>query len=189
MNSNTVRGFEALSYLTSVMLADKARIIEHNAGIDIDNGARPYDHERVTDAEHLFWITTMYAAGMGNMPSGYTPDDLFSLEYVVERTGNTDTKTLWFHVHEDIYDGESRGTHFEFLYPTVGYVNAEDVYAGMEVDLSADTDGEYDWHEVDSKWRSTIGRGTEVVHMTMTDDEDETYTWTPNVRVRTRTWH
>lgn len=195
MNSNKVTGFEALSYVTSVMLAEESRIIEHNAGIDIDNGARGYDHERVTDFEHLFWLITMYAAGLGNMPSGYTADDLFSLEYVTERSGGTDVKALWFHIHEDIYDGESRGTHFQFLYPTTEYKDAHEVYSGDEIDLSDETDGEYDWQTdgeydwqtVDSKWveyHNVLER--EQVWFEFEDAGVAQYD--PTTRVKVRTW-
>lgn len=110
-------GREALDILTSYQLGDPAATItEHDAYFDVDGPRAGYavDRESETAYTNVLWQTVLYTAQ--NLPDGYTLDDLFSVDYLTERNGSTDTKVLWFHIHEDIFDGESRGTHFEFSY-------------------------------------------------------------------------
>ena len=147
-NTNVVHGFEALSVLSNIGIAGDVKIIEHNAGIDIDNAGRGYDHEREVDVERMYFVALLYVGGAGKMPDGYTINDLFTAEWVDELVGNTTTKLLWFHVNEDIYDGESRGTHYKILYSTYLEVLAEDVRAGDEVLLP----WRDDFRLVDSKY-------------------------------------
>lgn len=125
----TFKGLEAIGYLTSFTLGERdangiaALIVEHDAGIDIDNGARGYDHETDTDYAHVMWQTLLYMSS--GLPNGYTFDDLFSIDVDMMHWGATDSRVRWFHINEDIFDGESRGTHFQFFYreevKTFGY--------------------------------------------------------------------
>lgn len=110
-------GKEAIRIMTDYMLGDDAVITEHDAGIDVDNAGRRYDHERETDFEHVLWSATSYL--VSELPDYYTLDDLFTVEYEPIRNGCTDTRVHWFHIHEDIFDSESLGTHFEFWYGKV----------------------------------------------------------------------
>lgn len=115
---NKATGYEAINALTHLRMGDNGVVItEHNAGIDVDNAGRGYDRERVIDQETLYWVTMLYVAKVPKIPGGWTVDDLFVAEYDVEHIGATDTKLRWFHINEDMFDSESRGTHFEFTYP------------------------------------------------------------------------
>lgn len=118
--SNTATGFAAIDLLASYNLADKAdHITEHNTGIDVD-GPHPgssYDTESWVTFADVMWSVLNYVGNLSRpLPSGYTVDDLFSITYATERTGCTDVKVLSFSINHGIYDPESHGTHFEFVY-------------------------------------------------------------------------
>lgn len=181
--SNFIKGWDALDALVSVALGERdRRIVQHSTGIDIDNASQPYDHENVEDYEHVLWSAMQYVTSIPTLKDGYTVDDLFSAEVIQGETfGNTDTKVLWFSINEDIFDSESRGTHFQFFYPVTDYVNAEDLWVGMDIDRSDDTDGEREWTRIEFRWQ-----GTTKVWFEFSDGSVAVYN--PNDRVLVRTW-
>lgn len=114
--TTTVRGMEAISYLTGYSLGAEATITEHRCGIDIDNAARPYDHESQVTYDDVMWTVLLYVPSKFE-GTGCTFDDLFSAEVETGiRNGNTEGKIHSLSIHTDIFDCESHGTHFEFRY-------------------------------------------------------------------------
>ncbi|UJD21188.1 hypothetical protein SEA_SORORFAGO_91 [Mycobacterium phage SororFago] len=112
-----VTGYDAIDMLVSNKLGQDFEVTEHNCGIDIDNGGRGYDRENATDYEDVMWQVLLYSDLRKLKGTGCTVDDLFTARVVIgERNGATDVRVLTFSIHEDIFDSESRGTHFEFFY-------------------------------------------------------------------------
>ncbi|KRD08591.1 hypothetical protein ASE48_08485 [Mycobacterium sp. Root265] len=113
-----VTGYDAIDALAYYRLGKDAEVIrEHDCGIDIDNAARFYDRERETDIEQVMWQTLLYSDLRKLEGTGYTIEDLFTAKVIQgPQFGNTDSQLVEFSIHEDIFDGESRGTHFEFYY-------------------------------------------------------------------------
>ncbi|QFG04570.1 hypothetical protein SEA_JEEVES_95 [Mycobacterium phage Jeeves] len=115
----TVTGYDAIDALVSNSLGEDFEVTEHKCGIDIDNAARAYDREASTDYEHVMWVVLLYSDLRKLEGTGATVEDLFTAKVVQgERNGCTDSRVLTFSIHEDIFDCESRGTHYEFFYPS-----------------------------------------------------------------------
>jgi hypothetical protein len=101
-------GNDAISFV--VGLSNHARcgtvaIREFHCGIDIDNGARYYEREYANqDYTSLMWTILNY------MPTKSTVAEYFSAEI------DSDGLMVYFYIHTDIDDCESRGTRFEFVY-------------------------------------------------------------------------
>lgn len=101
-------GNQAISFV--VGLSQRARcgtvaIREFHCGIDIDNGARYYEHEFANqDYADLMWTILNY------MPTKSTVAEYFSA------TVDDDHMLVYFYINTDIDDSESRGIRFEFVY-------------------------------------------------------------------------
>ena len=150
MNEDAVMGLDAIAALTSLSLASREgeyRIIEHNTGIDVDNGARSYDHDSDTDYSHVMWCVLNYMSE-SHKEGQWTIDDYYTADVEIGRFGCTDRRPLWFHINDYLVDGESRGIHYEFLYRRETRVEGYAVSEGDIVKLHRTGSDEGEWATV-----------------------------------------
>lgn len=119
----TVTGTDAISYLVShTFHKEHARIEETRAFIDVDDAGRFKQSESNSDYTDLLWTVLNYHPDERSLKyTGYTVaegiDAVFSAELEEREIGNRTVEVIkWFRIHTDVYDCESRGSHFEFIW-------------------------------------------------------------------------
>ena len=116
----TVTGTEAISYLVSHTFTEHlAGITETRAFIDVDDCGRTKERDSESDYRDLMWTVLNYHPSVMSLKgTGYTVeeaiDGLYSAEIFELPNGREAIK--WFHIHTDLYDTESLGSHYEFIW-------------------------------------------------------------------------
>lgn len=121
--SRTVEGPEAISYLVShTFYRELATITERRGYIDVDNAGRYGESEQDSDYMDLLWTVLNYHPTKNSLKGlGYTIGEaiegLYSAEIGEIEIGNRTAEAIMsFTIHTDLYDSESRGSHFEFTW-------------------------------------------------------------------------
>lgn len=116
---NTVKGTEAIGYLTShTFNEDKATIVETQAGIDVDNAGRRYASQYATDYRSVMWDVLNYMPTESSLRgTGLTIEQAIEGLYEVGLVdGDRGPRIAWFAIHTGLYDSESLGIHYEFTW-------------------------------------------------------------------------
>ena len=101
-----VNGQAALDYVVGLVFSTCFTIDEVRCGIDIDNGARYYEHHRYgVGTDTLYWTILNYLSGTKAELSQY-----FSAEV------DDELRLVNFYIHTDLDDCESRGMRYEFTW-------------------------------------------------------------------------
>lgn len=99
-----VIGKDALSYVVGAHMNSHAwKVREFVCGIDIDNGARHYEHEYESDVTTVMWTILNYYSGTNSPVSEYVSAEI-----------DDDGQLVNFYIHTDLDDCESRGIRYEF---------------------------------------------------------------------------
>jgi len=121
--SKTVSGSEAISYLVShTFYEEKATIEETRAFIDVDDAGRYKERESDSDYRDLMWTVMNYFPSERSLKyTGYTVaeaiEGLYTAEIEEIEIGSRTVEVIkWFHINTDLYDSESRGSHFRFVW-------------------------------------------------------------------------
>jgi len=135
--SKTVTGTDAISYLTShTFHKDVAHIRETDAYIDVDDAGRRKSRESDSEYSELTWDVLNYFpdaewAVRNKIDLADAINAVFTAEIQeIELHGRKQEVIKWFHINTDVYDVESLGKHYEFLWPTTGSVPAFDIHEG-----------------------------------------------------------
>lgn len=121
--SKQVTGTEAISYLVShTFHEERARIEETRAFIDVDDAGRMKERESSSDYRDLMWTVLNYHPNNRALKYlGYTVEEaiegLYTADLIEIEIGSRTVEVIkWFHINTDLYDSESRGSHFEFTW-------------------------------------------------------------------------
>lgn len=119
----TVSGAEAISWLVShTFHKERATIRETQAFIDVDDAGRTKERESDSDYMDLLWTVLNYHPDERSLR--YTGlsieqgiDALYEAELEEIAIGSrVATVIKWFHINTGVYDSESLGSHYEFIW-------------------------------------------------------------------------
>jgi len=107
MITKILHGNDALGYVVALHDTVRRGIVtmqEFACGIDIDCGARYYEHSYTSDYESLLWTCMNYLSGTKSTVAEY-----FSAAI-------DDDRLIEFYINTGLDDTESRGIRYEFTY-------------------------------------------------------------------------
>lgn len=118
--SKTVTGTDAISSLVSHTFHENEATIEETvAYIDVDDAGRRKGRESITDYHDVMWTVMNYMPSNYSLRStGLTLEQGIDAVYEAELIDHPRHGEVikWFHIQTGVYDCESLGTHYEFIW-------------------------------------------------------------------------
>lgn len=116
-----VTGTEAISYLvTHTFHKERAQIHETQAYIDVDDAGRTKHRESQTSYTDMLWTVLNYMPDerslRGTSLSVTEGIDRVYRAELIESPNGRGLVIKWFHIETGVYDSESLGTHYEFIW-------------------------------------------------------------------------